>query len=238
MCRNLRRVVSGFPWPTTHWYSPSLRGPFVGPIFPRQTEIAAARFLRHSELALECNRQVARGAFHEYGFRGNLRGYLRANTGRILSRWGDVGWGQLVADDKHRGYFRDELVNAVVEMLNDRWKPSPRPAWVTCVPSRNQPDLVPDYAKRLAAAMGLSFEPIVVKVKDNDPQKLQQNRFHQCRNLDGAFAIGCAAPDGPVLLVDDVVDSGWTLTVVAALLRQSGTGAVWPMALATSRMAG
>ena len=214
-----------------------LRRPIVELSITRESAIAAALFLRHSELALECNKQVARDAFPEYGFRGNLPDALRAETGRILSRWGDAGWGQVVADDKHRGYFRDELVNAVVEMLNDRWKPSPTPKWVTCVPSRNQPDLVPDYAKRLAAAMGLMFEPIVVKMKDNDPQRLQQNRFHQCRNLDGAFAIGCPVPEGPVLLVDDVVDSGWTLTVIAALLRQSGSGPVWPLALATSRMA-
>ncbi|MDE2888274.1 MAG: RecQ family ATP-dependent DNA helicase [Gemmatimonadota bacterium] len=213
------------------------RRPLVDSSFTRTTAIAAARFLRHSELALVCNRQVARDAFREYGFRGNLPQDVRAETGRILSRWGDAGWGQLVAEDKHRGHFRDELVNAVVEMLKERWKPSPTPKWVTCVPSRNRPDLVPDYAKRLAAALGLTFDPIVAKVKNNDPQKLQQNRFHQCTNLDGAFAIGRPVPDGPVLLVDDVVDSGWTLTAIAALLRQTGSGPVWPLALATSRMA-
>ena len=213
------------------------RRPLIDPSCTRKTAIAAARFLRQSELALECNRQVARDAFHEYGFRGNLPGDLHAETGRILSRWGDAGWGELVADDKHRGHFRDELVNAVVEMLNDRWKPSPRPEWVTCVPSLNHPNLVPDYAERLAVALGLTFDPIVVKVKNNDPQKLQQNRFHQCRNLDGAFAVDRAVPNGPVLLIDDVVDSGWTLTVIAALLRQAGGGPVWPLALATSRMA-
>ena len=213
------------------------RRPIVDPSFTRTTMIAAARFLRHAELDLVCNRQVARDAFHEYGFRGNLPQDLRAETGRILSRWGDAGWGQMVADDKHRGHFRDELVNAAAEMLNDRWKPSPTPTWLTCVPSLNRPDLVPDFAMRLAAAMGLTFEPIVVKVKDNDPQKLQQNRFHQCRNLDGAFAVRGAVPDGPVFLVDDVCDSGWTLTTIAALLRQSGSGPVWPLALATSRLA-
>ena len=210
--------------------------PIVEPSFTRATAITAARFLRHSELALECNKQVARDAFAEYGFRGNLPDALRAETGRILSRWGDAGWGQLVADDKHDGRFRDELVDAVVEMLNDRWQPTPPPEWVTCVPSRNHPDLVPDYARRLAEALGLPFEPIVTKVKDNDPQKVQQNRFHQCRNLDGVFAIEDPVPAGPVLLVDDVVDSGWTLTVIAALLRQSGCGPVWPLALTTSSM--
>ncbi len=214
-----------------------LRRPIVELSITREGAIAAALFLRHSELALECNKQVARDAFHEYSFRGNLPDALRAEAGRILSRWGDAAWGQLVADDKHAGQFRDELVIGVVEMLNSRWQPSPRPEWVTCVPSRNHSDLVPDYAKRLAKALRLTFEPIVVKVKDNEPQKLQQNRFHQCRNLDGAFAIDGPVPGGPVLLVDDVVDSGWTLTVISALLRLSGSGPVWPLALSTSRMA-
>jgi ATP-dependent DNA helicase RecQ len=82
----------------------------------------------------------------------------------------------------------------------------------------------------------LPFLPVVTKVKANEPQKVQQNRFHQCRNLDGVFAVGGEVPAGPVLLVDDIVDSGWTLTIIAALLRQAGSGPVWPLALATSSM--
>ena len=208
--------------------------PIVQHAFPRSGAVDAARFLRHSEKPLECKRQVAAGAFAEYGFRGNLPENLRAATGRILSRWGDAGWGQVVAEDKHNGHFRDELVDAVAEMVLQRWQPEPAPKWVTCVPSRNHPKLVPDYARRLAECLGLPFVPVVTKVRDNEPQKSQQNRFHQCRNLDGVFAVNDPVPNGPVLLVDDVVDSGWTMTVVAALLRRAGSGPVWPVALATS----
>ena len=210
--------------------------PILEPTFRRETAVEAARFLRLSELPLVCNKQVARDSFQEYGLRGNLPQDLRAETGRILSRWGDAGWGQVVAQDKHRGHFGDQLVNAVVEMISVRWQPEPPPEWVTCIPSRNRPDLVPGFAGRLAVALGLPFEPIVTKVKNNELQKAQQNRFHQCRNLDGAFAIQGAVPNGPVLLIDDVVDSGWTLTVVSALLLGSGSGRVWPLALATSSM--
>lgn len=83
------------------------------------------------------------------------------------------------------------------------------------MPSYNQPTLVADFADRLAAALGLRFARVVSKVKQNAPQKDQQNGAHQCRNLDGVFALRGDLPGGPVLLVDDVVDSGWTLTVVA-----------------------
>jgi hypothetical protein len=95
----------------------------------------ASLYLKHSELPLECRKQVASGAFPQYGFRHNLPQALRAETGRILSRWGDAGWGRLVADDKHAGHFRDELVEAVREMTEERWQPEPSPEWVTCVPS-------------------------------------------------------------------------------------------------------
>ena len=208
--------------------------PIVEPSFRNATAVSAARFLRRAEMELNCKRQVAEDAFVRYGFRGNLPPDLRAEPGRTLSRWGDAGWGHQVAEDKHHGRFRDELVGAVVEMLRERWRPSPPPQWVTCVPSRRHPDLVPDFGKRLSDELGLPFDPIVRKVRDNDPQKAQENRFHQCRNLDGVFAIEGPVPSGPVLLVDDVVDSGWTLTVIAALLRQAGSGSVWPLALATS----
>ncbi len=208
--------------------------PIVTPTFSREIAISATRYLRQAELELQCKKQVARGALPEYGLSGNIPEHLRPETGRILSRWGDAGWGQLVAEDKHSGHFRDELVHTVVEMLKDRWQPTPAPEWVTCVPSLNHPTLVPDFAVRLADALGLPFKPVVKKVKENEPQKVQQNRFHQCRNLDGVFGIEGSVPKGPVLLVDDVVDSGWTLTIAAALLLNAGSGPVWPCALTTS----
>jgi ATP-dependent DNA helicase RecQ len=106
------------------------------------------------------------------------------------------------------------------------------------VPSKNHPTLVPDFAGRLAKRLGIPFIESVTKVRVNEPQKEQQNRFHQCRNLDGVFAITGNVSREPVLLVDDVVDSGWTMTIIAALLRRSGSGAVWPVALATSSVGG
>ncbi|MCY3873204.1 MAG: RecQ family ATP-dependent DNA helicase [Rhodobacteraceae bacterium] len=210
--------------------------PIVGTHIVQESASNAARFLRRSEIPLECKKQVAARAFPTYGFTGNLPVLFRAETGRVLSRWGDAGWGQQVANEKQHGYFSDDLVDAVVEMLNERWRPKPAPEWVTCIPSRIHPFLVPHYARRLAETLELPFMPAVRKVRDNKPQKLQQNRFHQCWNLDGVFAVESPVPDSPVLLVDDVFDSGWTLTIAAALLRQAGSGPVWPLALATSSM--
>lgn len=195
---------------------------------------AAARFLRRAHIELFCKRQTAAGAFQNYGFGSNIPMELRAETGRVLSQWEDRGWGNIVATGKHNNRFSDDLVDAAAKLIRWRWKPVPQPAWITCVPSRKHPTLVPEYARRLAQALGLPFRPVVRKIRSNQPQKLQENRYHQCRNLDGVFGISGAVDPLPVLLVDDVVDSAWTMTVVAALLLQAGSGPVLPFALATT----
>ncbi|NUU65078.1 RecQ family ATP-dependent DNA helicase [Enterobacteriaceae bacterium BIT-l23] len=195
----------------------------------------AGTFLKRAEMVIEPKAQVAAGAFVEYGFKGNLPQSLRAQEGRVLSRWGDAGWGRIVAQHKRARYFGEELVEAMAEMIQQRWLPNPAPQWVCCVPSRQYPDLVPDFARRLAARLGLPFVDAISKIKDNQPQKNQQNRFHQCRNLDGAFAVSQNLPETPVLLIDDIIDSGWTLVVISALLQQAGSGVVYPTALAHFR---
>lgn len=199
-----------------------------------QLIIEATEFLKHAEMPIKAKKQVAANAFPEYGFRGNLKPEFQAQEGRVLSHWNDSGWGRLVADGKHHGCFSDELVDAVVEMIIQRWRPNPQATWITCVPSKKHPTLVPEFAKKVAQKLGLPFLDAIYKIKDNQPQKLQNNRFHQCHNLDGVFGVKRSFPKGPVFLVDDVVDSGWTLTVLAALLQKKGSGLVYPVALASS----
>lgn len=208
--------------------------PVVSPELNSLLVHQAAVLLRQSETTLQPKIQVAAHAFTEFGFHGNLPKQLQAQEGRVLSRWGDAGWGRTVAANKHAGRFCDELVAATAEMIQLRWRPHPAPGWVCAVPSLNQPGLVADFAQRLAIRLGLPYFAAVTKVKHNQPQRLQQNRFFQCQNLDGAFAVQPHIPSGPVLLVDDVVDSGWTLAVIAALLQQAGSGLVHPVALATA----
>ena len=208
--------------------------PLISLDFSHEKGVQATHFLQHAEFLLEPRKQTVRGAFPRYGFPTNLPVEQRAQEGRILSRWGDAGWGRVVEADKHNNHFSDELVNATAEMITERWRPDPAPLWVTCVPSRNHPELVPDFARRLADKLGLPFMAIIEKIADNQPQKAQQNRFHQCRNLDGVFRVTGDIPDTPVLLIDDIVDSGWTLTVLAVLLRRAGSGPVFPLALASS----
>jgi ATP-dependent DNA helicase RecQ len=113
-----------------------------------------------------------------------------------------------------------------------RWQPEPSPTWVTCVPSLNRPELVPNFAARLAQELELPFIAAIKKIHSTRPQKEMNNSYQQAHNLENAFTIDKGLViDGPVFLVDDMVDSGWTFTVIAALLRQAGSGPVFSLAL-------
>jgi ATP-dependent DNA helicase RecQ len=212
------------------------RGAAVVPVAinPTVTNEAAVFLRRSFQLIEPRKRWPAKDIFIHYPFGGvAIDEGLRALEGRALSLWGDAGWGQLVrAGKNHAGRFTDELIEGCLEMLA-AWKPSPRPTWVTCIPSLTHPDLVPDFARRLAERVRLPFSPCMKKTRQTDQQKNMQNSYQQVKNLDGVFQIEPAGiRNGPVLLVDDMIDSRWTVTVAAALLRHAGCPAVFPLALA------
>lgn len=208
--------------------------PLLSPEYDHGRANRAAIFLKRSYQPLPPRKQwPSGGALPIYGFAGRIGDDLSALEGRALSLWRDAGWGSMVAAGKYEhDRFGDDLVAACVEMI-EKWKPSPALQWVTCITSLNRPELVPDFSRRLALALGLPFHLCLRKSRPNQPQKEMQNSFQQARNLDGVFATdGAPVLMGPCLLVDDMVDSGWTFTVAAALLRRAGCQAVYPLALA------
>ena len=198
--------------------------------FSHNLGVNASKFLKHHAIPIKIKKQFAKDAFPKYGFKTNIPIELRHEEGRVLSKWMDAGWGKTVAKNKHDNYFNDELVDAFVEMINE-WTTTPK--WVTCVPSLNHVSLVPDFAQRVAKKLALPFKESIIKINHNEAQKMMQNRFYQCNNLDGAFEIKDVFNE-PVLLIDDIVDSGWTFTVLSALLRRAGAGEVFPVALTST----
>ncbi|NLN74906.1 MAG: RecQ family ATP-dependent DNA helicase [Armatimonadetes bacterium] len=207
--------------------------PLLPPDYDKALAAEASAFLRRSEIVIEPRKQWPSQKSDDR-YKGKIPDNLRAESGRALCMWGDAGWGDLVKRGKQEEeHFSDELVDAAVDMIPKRWNPQPPPAWVTCVPSMNREVRVPDFAKRVASVLGIPFRPCVVKVQHTQPQKLMQNSNRQLNNIKDAFTIykKLVLPY-PVLLIDDIVDSRWTFTVITALLRDSGSGDVLPLALA------
>jgi ATP-dependent DNA helicase RecQ len=154
--------------------------------------------------------------------------------GRALSLINDAGWGRLVRKGRWENErFDDELVEAAAALIGN-WKPQPAPDWVAAVPSRRHPDLVPDFAERLAKAIGLPYSPALALVKDTKEQGSLENSRQQFLNVQGAFAVERSAlGTGAALLVDDTVVSRWTQTECGRALRRAGVPAVLPFALAS-----
>jgi ATP-dependent DNA helicase RecQ len=214
----------------------TIRPPALPPL-PTNTDPALVReavaFLRRTSLPIEPRKQWPAGGMPQYCLSGRIAADVQAQPGKALCIWGDAGWGGLVRQGKYRDRrFSDELVEACVRLVRE-WNPQPAPAWVTSIPSLRHPDLVPDFARRLAAALNLPFDAVLEKTDDRPEQKTMANSTQQAHNIDGSLAVSARALcTAPVLLVDDMVDSRWTLTVTAWLLRSHGSGEVFPLALA------
>ena len=88
----------------------------------------------------------------------------------------------------------------------------------------------------VAADLGLPYLPCLSTDPDSQPQRAMQNSVLKLANARAKLSIidGSRGRPGPVLLIDDIVDSRWTMTVAGALLREQGSGPVFPFALAAA----
>ncbi|MDH1436935.1 helicase-related protein [Acinetobacter johnsonii] len=170
----------------------------------------------------------------KYNLKGQIHDIHKAQEGIALCLWGDAGWAKLVKKGRYEDHFFDDsLVHECVKMIKN-WNQNSTPQWVTCIPSLNNPDLVPNFAQRLAKQLNLPFVPVLTKTEHTAQQKSMANQTQQALNVDGSLVISVPPLTGPVLLIDDIVNSGWTFTVATWLLRSNGSGPVLPLALATT----
>ncbi len=193
---------------------------------------AAVSFLRRDLRPIKPRLQWAADAVE--GLSGRITPPNEA--GMALCVYGDAGWGRDVQRGKSvDGAFSRELVDASARAIRDRWDPAPAPTWVTALPTSSRRGLVDAFARSLADRLGLPYVEALTVLDGAEPQKAMQNSSQQLRNAHRKLGIdGPAVRPGPVLIVDDIVDSGWTLTVAGWLLRTHGSGQVHPFALAVA----
>ncbi len=205
--------------------------PLPTPAFEPELVEAARTFLRGSPLSIEPRRQWPRDVEQVHG---NIPAALRLQDGRALSVLGDGGWGELVRAARVAGEpYDDRLVGGAVQAITERWAPDPAPTWVTIVPAEGPAAArLAAFAAQLAERLGLPFVESLQLTRAIEPQGRMHNSAQQVANLWGAYAAAADVRSGPVLLLDDVVDSRWTLTVAGAALLEAGSGPVYPFALA------
>ncbi len=174
---------------------------------------------------------------------GKIGANLQAETGRVVGRLTDLGWGTrlraVLAADTEAGPadepVPDDLVTAVVTVLA-AWDWAARPAAVVSVPSRTRPRLVASLGERIAAIGRIPCLGSLAYASGTATPR-QFNSAQRLRTLwrdlvlPEPLANSVAQLTGPVLLVDDRIETGWTMTVAAKLLREAGAPAVLPLAL-------
>lgn len=205
------------------------------PLFPcgvsEKSVLAAQQFIQEDFNIIEPRKQWPPGVYVDE--RNKIKADLLCGQGRVLSNYGDAGWGKLVTIGKYKNNcFDDQLVEASYRLLKDFVKEN-NIVWVTNVSSIRRPQLVKSFAEKLAVKLGLEYHDVIIKIANSKCQKELHNNWRQWKNADESFDVK-ASYKGNVLLVDDMVDSRWTFTVCGYKLRKSGSGDVFPFALANS----
>ncbi len=186
--------------------------------------------------------------------KGRIPADQQAAAGRALGRLSDIGWGNrlrpLLTPQAGDGPVPDDVAQAAVEVLAD-WAKGPggwatgaadgsaRPVGVVTVDSRSRPQLVRSLGERISSVGRIPLlgtvtyaEPEAAGAPSRSNGAQRVRALHAALTLQEPLARAVAEADGPLLLVDDFADTGWTLAVAARLLRGAGASGVLPLVLA------
>ena len=169
--------------------------------------------------------------------KGKISPEQAAEEGRVVARLTDLGLGQALRD-----LFRPDaadqevpvpLVKGVLAVLQD-WQPAPDV--IVGFESRSHPQLVGSLAAGLARHLGIPVAGRVAIVDDSvAPGQGAANSAQRVAAVSRRQALAVDEPVAGrrVLLVDDLVVTGWSMTLAARWLRDQGAVVVLPLALGT-----
>ncbi|MBA9004418.1 RecQ family ATP-dependent DNA helicase [Thermomonospora cellulosilytica] len=215
----------------------------TGRHWPTEVAGAAARQarqrLRRPGVDVAPRRMWPTGVKDDLGVSGRIPPAELAEPGRALGRLTDIGWGDrlraLFAENAPDTEVPDDVFEAVVKVLS-AWEWRERPAAVVTIASRSRPRLVTSLGHRIAQVGRLPYLGEIAAIAPPAPRR--HNSAQRLRTVWNSLAptpsLTAAVPStpGPVLLVDDRIETGWTMTVAARHLRLLGAPAVLPLALA------
>ena len=197
---------------------------------PKAQIIRALDFIRRRPVEIEPRKMWPGG-----GRNGRIPAEHRLESGRALAYLSDPGWGRDLLDAKHGdAHVADDMVTAASGLIRGWLRGTP--FTILYVPTTDTArSLVPNFATRLAGVLSAPISHSIVKARSTQPQKMMENSVQQFVNVYGSFALKNPVPAGPILLIDDVSDSRWTMTVIGALLGEAGAGPIYPFVIAKTK---
>ncbi|HSF27163.1 MAG TPA: RecQ family ATP-dependent DNA helicase [Actinomycetes bacterium] len=217
-------------------------GPWFPAGVPEQEVEAAQTALRRVGVELEPRSQWPAG-MSRLGVEvsGRIDVGERLEPGRAIARLTDLGWGQrlraLLGPGAPDAPADAALLTTCVQVLRE-WGWSTRPVAVAAMPSLRHPALITSVAAHLAQVGRLVDLGTLALAHDDPVGSSGGNSAFRLAGVHDRFVVPPAMAEtvsrltGPVLLVDDLVDSRWTLTVAGRALRRAGAAGVLPFALA------
>ncbi|WP_028281357.1 RecQ family ATP-dependent DNA helicase [Arthrobacter sp. H5] len=173
--------------------------------------------------------------------KGRIGAGQSISTGRALARLTDLGWGtrlrELLADGAPDQPLDPGAAKACVQVLAE-WTWDVRPVAVVSVPSRRRPQVIKSLAEGLAQVGRIPYLGALQVPGEWPTGQAGGNSAFRLASVWDRFAVPddgrawFAANPGPVLLVDDLADSRWTITVAGKALRDAGAQDVLPFVLA------
>ncbi|MEU9881028.1 RecQ family ATP-dependent DNA helicase [Streptomyces phaeochromogenes] len=186
--------------------------------------------------------------------KGRIPAGEQAASGRALGRLSDIGWGNrlrpMLSPQAPDEPVPDDVAKAVVGVLADWAKgpggwasgspdAQPRPVGIVTMASHGRPRLIQSLGARIAEVGRLPLLGSIEYAPGHEAAQVSRsNSAQRLKALDGALVVPpdlaatLAQAQGPVLLVDDSTETGWTLAVAARLLRRAGAQGVLPLVLA------
>ena len=174
---------------------------------------------------------------------GKIPATQTAEPGRAIGRLTDIGWGSmlrtLLAEGAPDEPVTEPVMAAAIKVLA-AWDWAQRPAGVLTLPSRTRPRLITSFGQRLASVGRLPYLGALAYTGDAGPGPRRHNSAQRLSSLwhvlevPGDVRAALGGLDGPVLVIDDRIETGWTMTVAARLLREAGAHGALPLALAVT----
>jgi ATP-dependent DNA helicase RecQ len=175
--------------------------------------------------------------------RGKIPATEQAAVGRVIARFTDLGRGQqvraLLADTTADGPLPDDLQGPIVAVLKT-WGWDERPGAVVHIGSHRRPLLIADTAARVAGLGRMIDLGVLPHLRESSTHR--SNGAQRLRAVHGGYELPGAVREQlagelagvTLLLIDDYIDTGWTMAELARRLRQAGAGSVLPFALGST----